>query len=171
MSKTTLAVSRSLSRTRQALPLSGSMTRQPSLKSKRRPSGPACVGTVDGGGSRGFVGRSAASLRTPGCASVGGIATVGTIVGSEVREKFATFMRESRMQSASVANVVADRGSSGLLLHEGAAPLIQDRLHQITEHRAAAGLHIHLGLHAWHQVGAAQPLPLFIGQGDPDGVE
>jgi hypothetical protein len=49
-----LSVSVSRSRTRQ--PPAGTVTRQPSLKSKRMPCGPDCVATEAGGGKAGFGG-------------------------------------------------------------------------------------------------------------------
>jgi hypothetical protein len=79
----TLPVSRSESRTRQGCSLLGMTTRQPSLKSKRRPLGPRCV--ANSAGSRWAAGRAQLQAvgRSGGGSAAGSVAGCGaTLAGA-----------------------------------------------------------------------------------------
>src|ERR1700676_99674 len=98
-----LPVSRSEIRTRQGCPLSGSTTRQPSLKSKRTPLGPCWVGSGAGEGYAGLGGAAApdacVGAAEPSGAAAAALAGVAGAIGSPAPGTLSTLPSKRRYSS------------------------------------------------------------------------
>src|SRR5579864_3392025 len=127
------------------------MTRQPSLKSKRRPIGPGWVGISAAAGSRRFSSFDAAATPASASPALSGTGRPGSVAISSLGAEAPPTALALTSGSAASNRGAPDRAPnlaacSASFLDERPPQLLHERLHQEAHHRALAGLHEHFRL-------------------------